>query len=94
MYGLNPDGKTCSRTGLEVTKTAIADIVKNEACYLENIDHCFEEMQEHLQEAIKLGRFCYGREMDRKFLELRMQEILDSAISEYGGNFESLDSIP
>ena len=47
MYGLVGDNdQTCSYTGFKVTKTAKADIIENEACYLENIDYCFEEMQE------------------------------------------------
>ena len=72
--------------GSEMTVTAKAahEMDKLEACHCENFFYNLEEVQESLLEAIKIGRFTYGKQVNRKMLLAELEGILDSAILDYG----------
>ena len=72
--------------GSEMTVTAKAahEMDKLEACHCENFFYNLEEVQESLLEAIKIGRFTYGKQVNRKMLIAELESILDSAILDYG----------
>ena len=70
---------------MTVTAKAGAEMFKSgEACHCENFFHHLEELQESLLEAIKVGRFTYGKQVNRKMLLAELEGILDSAILDYG----------
>ena len=72
--------------GSEMTVTAKAahEMDKLEACHCENFFYNLEEVQESLLEAIKIGRFTYGKQVNRNMLLAELEGILDSAILDYG----------
>jgi|TARA_A100001391_G_C5069114_1_gene277865 hypothetical protein len=71
-------------SGMKVTAKAGYEMTKLEACHCENYEHYLEEVQEALLEVIKIGRFTYGKQVNRDMLQHKLTELLDNAISEYG----------
>jgi len=69
---------------MTVTAKAVHEMDKLEACHCENFFYNLEELQESLLEAIKIGRFTYGKQVNRKMLLAELEGILDSAILDYG----------
>jgi|TARA_R110002012_G_scaffold38731_2_gene107488 hypothetical protein len=75
----------CSQgSGMTVTAKAAHEIDKQEACHCGNFFHHLEEVEENLLEAVKIGRFTYGKQVNRKMLLAELEALLDSAILQYG----------
>jgi len=75
----------CSQgSGMTLTAKAVAEIDKYESCHCGNYFHHLEEVEENLLEAVKIGRFTYGKQVNRKMLLAELEALLDSAILQYG----------
>jgi hypothetical protein len=71
-------------SGMTITDHALKEMVVDEACHCENFFFCMEQIEEMLLDAIKVGRFTYGKQVNRAMLLEELEGLLDSAIAEYG----------
>tara|TARA_R110000796_G_scaffold228005_2_gene344995 strand:- start:598 stop:846 length:249 start_codon:yes stop_codon:yes gene_type:complete len=67
-----------------LTEEAEKDMIQNEACHCENFFYQMETIEERLLDAIKIGRFTYGKQVNKAMLMAELEGLLDSAIADYG----------